>query len=53
MTSDAVTEHRAASPPVISCFVVTMSDTRNTDTDTSGRTIVELRRSELPAPGVA
>lgn len=42
MTSDAVTEHRAASPPVISCFVVTMSDTRNTDTDTSGRTIVEL-----------
>ncbi len=42
MTSDAVSAHRAASPAVVSCFVLTMSDTRSLETDTSGRAIVEL-----------
>lgn len=42
MTSDAVIEHRAASPHRVPCFVVTMSDTRTLETDTSGQAIVEL-----------
>lgn len=42
MTSDAPAEHRAASPARVACFVLTMSDSRSIDTDTSGRAIVEL-----------
>jgi molybdenum cofactor biosynthesis protein B len=35
-------EHKAAGPRHISCFVLTVSDTRTTETDTSGQAIVEL-----------
>jgi molybdenum cofactor biosynthesis protein B len=35
-------EHRALGPRSIRCAVITVSDTRNEDTDTSGRAIIEL-----------
>ena len=35
-------EHRAQSPTSVSCFVLTVSDTRTLETETSGRTIAEL-----------
>jgi molybdenum cofactor biosynthesis protein B len=35
-------EHKAAAPARISCFVLTVSDTRTEATDTSGRAIREL-----------
>lgn len=35
-------EHRAAAPRVARCFVLTVSDTRTPDTDSSGRAIREL-----------
>ena len=35
-------EHKAQAPPSIGCFVVTVSDTRTEDTDTSGRAIRDL-----------
>jgi molybdenum cofactor biosynthesis protein B len=35
-------EHRAAAPRSARCFVLTVSDTRTPDTDTSGRAIREL-----------
>ena len=35
-------EHRAASPTTVRCYVLTISDTRNDDTDTGGQAIVEL-----------
>ncbi len=35
-------EHRAAAPATISCYVLTVSDSRTPDTDTSGRAIREL-----------
>ena len=38
----SVTEHREKSPPRVSCFVLTVSDTRTLVTETSGRTIAEL-----------
>ena len=38
----SVSDHRAASPGSVSCFVLTISDTRTLDTETSGRTIAEL-----------
>jgi molybdopterin adenylyltransferase len=38
---DPVSTHRADSPPSVRCFVVTISDTRNEDTDTSGAAILE------------
>lgn len=37
-----VQEHRAASSPSVCCAVVTVSDTRTAETDTSGRAIVDL-----------
>ena len=37
-----VAEHKAAAPPSVQCFIVTVSDTRTLDTDVSGRTIAEL-----------
>lgn len=37
----SVAEHRGAAPPNVACFVLTVSDTRTTDTDASGRAIVE------------
>ena len=38
----AVDEHKAGAPPTVRCFVVTVSDTRTFETDTSGQTIVDL-----------
>jgi molybdopterin adenylyltransferase len=38
----SVAEHHALSPAHVSSFVLTMSDTRTLETDTSGRTIVDL-----------
>jgi molybdenum cofactor biosynthesis protein B len=36
------TQHRAQGPASVACFVLTVSDTRTADTDTSGRAIREL-----------
>ena len=36
------TEHKARAPVSVRCFVLTVSDTRTVETDTSGRAIVEL-----------
>src|SRR3954466_882678 len=36
------TEHNAGAPVSVRCFVVTISDTRTEETDTSGRAIVDL-----------
>ena len=35
-------EHKADGPAAVSCFVLTISDTRSAETDTSGRAIREL-----------
>jgi molybdenum cofactor biosynthesis protein B len=35
-------EHKAQSPAVANCFIVTISDTRTEATDTSGRAILDL-----------
>jgi molybdenum cofactor biosynthesis protein B len=35
-------EHKAAAPAHVSCFVLTVSDTRTEATDTSGRAIADL-----------
>jgi molybdopterin adenylyltransferase len=35
-------EHKAAAPVSVRCFVLTVSDTRTDQTDTSGRAIVDL-----------
>jgi molybdenum cofactor biosynthesis protein B len=35
-------DHRAHGPASVACFVLTVSDTRSADTDTSGRAIREL-----------
>ena len=38
----SVAEHRAQSPSRVTCFVLTVSDTRTLETETSGRAIAEL-----------
>lgn len=38
----SVSEHRAQAPASVRCVVVTVSDTRTRETDTSGRAIEEL-----------
>ena len=38
----SVAQHRARSPVSVPCFVVTISDTRTLETETSGRAIAEL-----------
>ena len=38
----SVAEHRAHSPASVACFVLTVSDTRTLETETSGRTIGAL-----------
>jgi len=38
----SVSSHRAASPAATTCAVLTVSDTRSADTDTSGRAIADL-----------
>jgi molybdenum cofactor biosynthesis protein B len=35
-------EHKAAAPQSVRCFVITVSDTRTEDTDSSGRAIADL-----------
>jgi molybdenum cofactor biosynthesis protein B len=35
-------EHKAAAPPSVGCYVLTVSDTRTVETDTGGRAIIEL-----------
>jgi len=34
--------HRASGPASVGCFVITVSDTRTADTDTSGRAIADM-----------
>ena len=41
----SVEEHRAASPRTVACFVLTVSDTRTLETETSGRTIAIMLES--------
>ena len=36
------TDHRQAAPQTVRCYVLTISDTRTEETDTGGRTVVEL-----------
>jgi len=38
----SVGEHKAQAPGVVGCYVVTVSDTRTEETDTSGRAIRDL-----------
>ena len=38
----SVAEHKAHAPASVACFVLTVSDTRTLETETSGRTIAEL-----------
>ena len=38
----SVAEHKSHAPSSVSCFVLTVSDTRTLDTETSGRTIADL-----------
>jgi len=40
--SVATAEHKARAPRSVGCYVLTVSDTRTPDTDTSGRAIREL-----------
>ena len=40
--SQATTEHRAQAPASVGCYVLTVSDTRTAETDTSGRAIRAL-----------
>ena len=40
--SQSTDEHRAASPQVLSCAVITVSDTRTLETDTGGQLVLEL-----------
>lgn len=40
--SDTAREHRSTSPTQVRCGVVTVSDTRTLETDTSGQTLVEF-----------
>ncbi len=42
MTRVSHLEHKATAPPSVRCYVVTVSDTRTEDTDTSGRAIADL-----------
>jgi molybdenum cofactor biosynthesis protein B len=43
----SASDHKAHAPTVVGCYVLTVSDTRTLDTDSSGRAIREL----LTAPG--
>jgi molybdenum cofactor biosynthesis protein B len=38
----SVTEHKSHAPASVACFVLTVSDTRTLETETSGRAIAEL-----------
>lgn len=45
MSSTASASHKAAAPKSVRCFVLTVSDTRTPDTDTSGGAIADLLRA--------
>jgi molybdenum cofactor biosynthesis protein B len=45
MTDVSQAEHKAQAPGSVRCFVITVSDTRTLDTDTSGRAIADLLQS--------
>ena len=38
-------EHKATAPQSVGCYVITVSDTRSEETDTSGRAIAELLKA--------
>ena len=38
-------EHKATAPRSVRCYVITVSDTRTEDTDTSGRAIADMLRA--------
>lgn len=40
--SEAPAEHKSSAPKSVACYVLTVSDTRTPETDTSGRAIREL-----------
>lgn len=42
MDSPAATEHKARAPQSVRCYLITVSDTRTDETDTSGRAIAGL-----------
>lgn len=42
---DTVAEHRAASPQLVRCAMISVSDTRTLDTDTGGALAIELLTS--------
>src|SRR4051795_5194273 len=42
MAAMSQAEHKARAPQSVTCFVITISDTRSDDTDTSGRAIADL-----------
>jgi molybdenum cofactor biosynthesis protein B len=42
MSPSSHVEHKAAAPASVRCFVITVSDTRTKDTDSSGRAIADL-----------
>lgn len=42
----AVSHHRAHGAKTVRCFVITISDTRDESTDTSGKTIIELLQAK-------
>jgi molybdenum cofactor biosynthesis protein B len=42
MTAMSETEHKSHAPSSVRCLIVTISDTRTEETDTSGRAIAEL-----------
>ena len=42
MSSPSAEQHRAEAPKAIRCAVVTVSDTRTLETDTGGRTVVDM-----------
>lgn len=42
----SVTEHRSSAPRRVACFVLTVSDTRTTATDTSGDAVASLLTSD-------
>jgi molybdopterin adenylyltransferase len=42
MSSPSEAEHKQEAPRSVRCFILTVSDTRTSETDTSGRTIADL-----------
>jgi molybdenum cofactor biosynthesis protein B len=43
--SQSTAEHRAHSPQVVNCAVITVSDTRTLENDTGGQTVIDFLRS--------